>query len=205
MEINLKAHWEKIYQTKLPQELSWTENKPDTTLKFIKSFDLPKDASIIDIGGGDSKLVDFLLEEGYTDITVLDISEASLERAKKRLGDKGKYVNWIVSDIKSFKPTRKYDLWHDRAVFHFLTSEEEVKSYLSIVKKCAKGFMIIGTFSTSGPDKCSGLPVKQYDDALLTNLFMEGFNKIKCIDVDHITPFQTTQHFTFCSFKRIAA
>jgi cyclopropane fatty-acyl-phospholipid synthase-like methyltransferase len=205
MESSIKDHWNRVYETKQPQEVSWTEEMPATSLAFIQSFNLGKNASIIDIGGGDSKLVDYLLEEGYSDITVLDISEKSLARAKKRLGEKSKKVNWIVSDIKQFKPERKYDLWHDRAAFHFLTTEEEVSTYLSIVRSCVKEYMIVGTFSLSGPNKCSGLSVKQYDDKQLTKMFMDGFSKIKCIQVDHTTPFQTTQHFTFCSFKSIAA
>jgi cyclopropane fatty-acyl-phospholipid synthase-like methyltransferase len=205
MESSIKDHWNRVYETKQPQEVSWTEEMPATSLAFIQSFNLGENASIIDIGGGDSKLVDYLLEEGYSDITVLDISEKSLARAKKRLGEKSKKVNWIVSDIKQFKPERKYDLWHDRAAFHFLTTEEEVSTYLSIVRSCVKEYMIVGTFSLSGPNKCSGLSVKQYDDKQLTKMFMDGFSKIKCIQVDHTTPFQTTQHFTFCSFKSIAA
>ena len=205
MESSIKDHWNRVYETKQPQEVSWTEEMPATSLAFIQSFNLGENASIIDIGGGDSKLVDYLLEEGYSDITVLDISEKSLARAKKRLGERSKKVNWIVSDIKQFKPERKYDLWHDRAAFHFLTTEEEVSTYLSIVRSCVKEYMIVGTFSLSGPNKCSGLSVKQYDDKQLTKMFMDGFSKIKCIQVDHTTPFQTTQHFTFCSFKSIAA
>ena len=205
MQLNLKEHWEKVYQTKQPKEVSWTEETPETSLAFIQGFNLAKNASIIDIGGGDSKLVDYLLEEGYSDITVLDISEKSLERAKNRLVEKSKKVNWIVSDIKSFHPIRKYDLWHDRAAFHFLTTEEKVRSYLSIVRSCVKGYMIVGTFSTSGPNTCSGLSVKQYDDKELSKMFMDGFRKLKCLKVDHTTPFQTKQSFTFCSFKSIAA
>jgi cyclopropane fatty-acyl-phospholipid synthase-like methyltransferase len=205
VESSIKDHWNRVYETKQPQEVSWTEEMPATSLAFIQSFNLAKNTSIIDIGGGDSKLVDYLLEEGYSDITVLDISEKSLARAKKRLGEKSKKVNWIVSDIKSFKPNRKYGLWHDRAAFHFLTTEEEVSAYLRIVRSCVKGYMIVGTFSTSGPNACSGLSVKQYDDKQQTRMFMDGFRKIKCIEVDHTTPFQTKQNFTFCSFKSIAA
>ena len=205
MELTLKNHWDRIYQTKQPKEVSWTEEMPVTSLAFIHSFGLEKNASIINIGGGDSRLVDYLLEEGYTDITILDISEKSLERAKSRLGDKSKKVNWVVCDIKSFQPKRKYDLWHDRAVFHFLTTIEEIRAYLSIVRSCVNGHMIVGTFSKSGPDKCSGLPVKQYNDVQLADLFMEGFHKIKCIEVDHNTPIQTKQNFTFCSFRCIAS
>ena len=205
MELHLKQHWEKVYQTKEPHELSWTQEMPKTSLEFIHGFHLPKSASIIDIGGGDSHLADYLLEEGYTDITVLDISAASLEKAKQRLGNKAEKIKWIVSDIKDFVPDRKYDVWHDRATFHFLTTEEEIRSYLAIVRNNTKGYLVVATSSQSGPKKCSGLPIKQYSDDQLANIFMEGFQKIRCVNVDHITPFQTKQNFTFCSFRRQAA
>ena len=205
MELHIKQHWEKVYQTKEPHELSWTQENPKTSLEFINSFHLPKSASIIDIGGGDSHLAECLLEEGYTDITVLDISAASLEKAKQRLGNKAEKIKWIVCDIKDFVPNRKYDLWHDRATFHFLTTEEEIRSYLTIVRNNTKGYLVVATSSQSGPKKCSGLPIKQYSDDQLANIFMEGFQKIRCVNVDHITPFQTKQNFTFCSFRSLAA
>jgi trans-aconitate methyltransferase len=205
MENSPKEHWEKIYETKQPNEVSWTQDIPQTSLDFIHSFGLPTSARIIDIGGGDSKLVDHLLAEGFTDITVLDISAASLERAKKRLGDKASAVNWIVSDIKEFVPNKKYDLWHDRAAFHFLTEKKDVMEYLSLVRKAVDGYMIVGTFSPDGPTKCSGLSIKQYSDEELTAMFMDGFEKIKCVNVDHTTPFNTHQNFTFCSFRHKAA
>lgn len=205
MENILKEHWEKVYETKQPHEVSWTQDIPQTSLDFIHSFGLSKSASIIDIGGGDSKLVDHLLAEGFTDITVLDISAASLEKAKKRLGDKAALVKWVVTDIRSFKPEVKYALWHDRAAFHFLTEKQEVMEYLSLVRNAVDGYMIVGTFSPDGPTKCSGLSIKQYSDEELTAMFMNGFEKIKCVNVDHITPFQTAQNFTFCSFRHKAA
>ena len=201
MMTNLKNHWNNVYQTKKPNEVSWTQDNPATSLEFIRSFNLPKTASIIDIGGGDSKLVDCLLDEGFVDVSVLDISASSLENAKKRLGNRASMVTWIVADINEFTPPKKYDLWHDRAAFHFLTTETEVRDYLNIVRKCVQGYMVVGTFSPEGPEKCSGLHVKQYSDDQLTNIFSEGFKKIRCITVDHITPFNTKQNFTFCSFK----
>lgn len=202
MEENKKRHWEQVYQTKTPEQVSWTQTIPQTSLNFIKGFDLPKDARIIDIGGGDSHLVDYLLQDGFTDITVLDIAEAALERAKARLGEKHLQVKWIVSDITEFKPTGQYDLWHDRATFHFLTTPQQIDAYLSIVAKAASRFMVIGTFSENGPEKCSGLPIKQYTETHLQELLNPAFKKINCINEDHITPFQTTQNFLFCSFKK---
>jgi cyclopropane fatty-acyl-phospholipid synthase-like methyltransferase len=198
-----KKHWEKIYTTKQPHEVSWTQAVPTTSLNFIHDFHISKDSSIIDIGGGDSNLADFLLDEGYTNISVLDISEAGLQRAKERLGERASQVKWIVSDITEFMPQQRYDVWHDRAAFHFLTKSEQITSYLNIAKRSVNGYIIIGTFSTSGPLKCSGLEIKQYDETTLTGMLHDnGFEKLSCITTDHITPFTTTQNFIFCSFHR---
>ena len=201
-----KTHWETIYSTKKPQEVSWTQEIPKTSLDFIHSFNLPKNAAIIDIGGGDSKLPDYLLSEGFTNITVLDISEKALERAKIRLGAKADKVKWVVSDILEFKPKEKYDLWHDRAAFHFLTTAEQIEDYLDIASNAINEgkYIITGTFSKEGPFKCSGLEIKQYDEKALTEILNHKFEKIKCITEDHTTPFNTIQNFLFCSFKRKA-
>ena len=163
---------------------------------------MDKTAKIIDVGGGESKLVDFLLEEGYENISVLDISANALEKAKKRLGDKAEKVNWIVADITEFEPTEQYDVWHDRAVFHFLTEDNDIKKYQDLVSKAVKGKMVIGTFSTNGPLKCSGLEIKQNDETSLTSTFAADFEKIECFTIDHITPFDTIQNFIFCSFNK---
>lgn len=202
MNIKNKQHWETVYTTKQPNEVSWTQETPQTSLDFIRSFNLSKSASIIDVGGGNSKLVDFLLNEGYENITVLDISATALEKAKVRLGERAEKVNWIVSDITEFKPTTTYDIWHDRAAFHFLTKDEQIGKYLSIVKNAVKGFLVMGTFSESGPKKCSGLDIRQYSATSLEEIFKDDFTKLTCKTEDHTTPFNTTQNFTFCSFKR---
>lgn len=202
MNNDKKAHWEHIYDVKTPQEVSWTQEKPETSLNFIQSFSVDKTAKIIDVGGGESKLVDFLLEEGYENISVLDISANALEKAKKRLGDRAKKVNWIVADITEFEPTEQYDVWHDRAVFHFLTEDNDIKKYQDLVSKAVKGKMVIGTFSTNGPLKCSGLEIKQNDEISLTSTFAADFEKIECFTIDHTTPFDTIQNFIFCSFNK---
>ncbi len=204
MENEIKEHWNKIYSTKQPSEVSWTQENPKTSLDFIHSFNLPKQASIIDIGGGDSKLVDKLIEEGFEDITVLDISEQALKRAQIRLGDKAKKIKWVVSDITEFKTEKAYDLWHDRATFHFLTTVSQINKYLARAKNNLKenGFLTIGTFSEAGPKKCSGLTIKQYSEETLEEQLKKEFKKIKCITEDHRTPFDTVQNFLFCSFKR---
>lgn len=203
MEKDLREHWEKVYETKTPQEVSWTQAIPQTSLDFINGFGLDHTARIIDIGGGDSKLVDYLLEAGYTNITVLDISARSLERAKERLGDKAGHVKWVVSDVTSFVPEQDFDIWHDRAAFHFLTTPEQVDSYIQLVKKHVKQFISIGTFSTNGPEKCSGLVIKKYDGPSLTGLFEPTFKTLNCRTEDHTTPFNTTQNFIFCTMQRV--
>ncbi len=200
-----KKHWENIYQTKQLNEVSWFQPTPQTSLDLIREFNLPLFAKIIDIGGGDSLLVDHLLDAGYDDITVLDISEAAIERAKSRLGERAGSVKWIVADASGFKPSEKYDLWYDRAAFHFLTTAGEIESYLETARQCINpsGVLIIGTFSEQGPKKCSGLDIKQYSEETITNLFEQGFVKIKCFTLDHRTPFDTIQNFIFCTFRRI--
>jgi cyclopropane fatty-acyl-phospholipid synthase-like methyltransferase len=202
MSTSAKKHWETVYETKNAGEVSWTQEVPKTSLDFIHSFNLAKTAKLIDIGGGDSKLVDFLLDEGFEDITVLDISAKALEKAKQRLGDRAGKVKWIVSDITEFEPTTTFDLWHDRATFHFLTNKEQISRYMNTARKAVKGYLTIGTFSDNGPTKCSGLDIKQYNEQTLTAELQNGFDKIRCITEDHITPFNTTQNFLFCSFKR---
>jgi hypothetical protein len=199
-----KEHWENIYSTKSSNEVSWTQDKPVTSLNFIHSFNPPHDSGIIDVGGGDSKLVDYLLEEGFTNITVLDISEKALDRAKARLGEKATLVKWIASDVVKFTPGQSYSLWHDRATFHFLTMQNEVERYLSIasIALSGKGAMTIGTFSESGPNKCSGLEIKKYSEDALKNTLASKFEKVRCIHEDHVTPFNTVQNFLFCSFVK---
>ena len=199
---NDSTHWEKIYQTKQPDEVSWTQEVPKTSLDFIHSFKLHKSAAIIDVGGGDSKLVDYLLDEGFENITVLDISEKALERVRNRLGEKSRKVKWVVSDVTAFKTTETYDVWHDRATFHFLTTASQINKYLETARNVIKGYLTIGTFSDKGPKKCSGLDVKQYNEEQLELQLSNGFKKVKCILEDHMTPFNTFQNFLFCSFKR---
>ncbi|MEE1897379.1 class I SAM-dependent methyltransferase [Flavobacterium rakeshii] len=203
-EFDRKKHWENIYTTKQLNEVSWYQLNPETALSYVQKFNLPKNSKIIDIGGGDSFFADALLESGYTNITVLDISEASLERAKERLGDNAGKVNWIVSDITEFNPAEKYDFWFDRAAFHFLTSDNDVANYISnAVKAIAdNGIAVIGTFSENGPLKCSGIEIKQYSKEGLASSFEPYFDTVECINLDHKTPFDTVQNFTFCSFRK---
>ncbi len=207
MQIDQKSHWETVYETKNPDQVSWTQEIPQTSLNFIHSCNLDKTSKIIDIGGGDSMLVDYLLKEGFENITVLDISAKALEKAQTRLGENANKVTWIVSDITLFKPEVKYDVWHDRAAFHFLTTPEHIEKYKQTVINSVSQFLIIGTFSENGPLKCSGLNITQYSPESLTTAFRDSFEKTNCINEDHKTPFGTYQNFTFCSFikKNVSA
>jgi len=201
---NNKSHWENVFATKNPNEVSWTQKYPKTSMDYIESLNLSKTANIIDIGGGDSNLVDALLEKGYENIWVLDISEFALERAKKRLGDKANSVHWIVSDITEFKSEVAFDFWHDRAVFHFLTEQESINKYTEIVNTAIadNGNFLLGTFSENGPLKCSGLEIKQYSENTMKQTFNECFEAVKCFTENHKTPFDTVQNFQFCGFKK---
>lgn len=200
----LKEHWENVFATKQETDVSWFQPYPKTSIEFLELFKLPLDANIIDVGGGDSHFVDALLEKGYRNIYLLDISANAVERTKKRLGEKAENVSFIVSDITEFKPETKFDFWHDRAAFHFLTGEEKISKYVSLAEQSINknGYLILGTFSNEGPKKCSGLEIKQYSEGSMSNRFEVGFNRIKCIREDHLTPFNTTQNFLFCSFQR---
>ncbi len=200
---NRKNHWEKIYDTKQLNEVSWYQPTPETSLHFIEKTGLSKDASIIDIGGGDSFLVDNLIKLRFTNITVLDISKNAIERAKKRLGKSASKIEWIVSDISDFVPTKKYDLWHDRAAFHFLNQKHEIEKYAQTVQDslCESGQLIIGTFSKSGPLKCSGIEITQYNPEDLALVFSD-LNLIEHQQINHQTPFDTKQNFTFCRFTK---
>lgn len=204
-ELNRKEHWENIYQTKPLNEVSWYQPIPEVSLSFFSQFNVPLTGKIIDIGGGDSFLVDHLLDLGYQDITILDISETAIARARQRLGDRAQNVKWIVADAAAFNPTEKYDFWHDRAAFHFLTHETEIENYIDTIQRSmnSSGILVIGTFSEQGPKKCSGIEIKQYSEVSLTNRLNKYFEKLNCITVDHKTPFDTIQNFIFCSFRRI--
>lgn len=204
MQFQNKDHWENIYRTKSEDEVSWFQSYPKTSMEFVKLFNLPLSANIIDIGGGDSHFVDALLDKGFKNIYVLDISANAIERAKQRLGDRAFKVQWIVSDITEYEPLVQFDFWHDRAAFHFLTTEDKIYKYVSIAEDAIKkdGYLILGTFSENGPTKCSGLEIKQYSEASMSARFEVDFDRIKCIQEDHTTPSKAVQNFLFCSFKK---
>ncbi len=200
-----RYHWNGIYDQKQMDEVSWFQKTPSTSIELIKSLELDLNASIIDIGGGDGFLVDHLIDMGFKDITVLDISLSAINKAKKRLGNKSSDINWIVCDVSEFVPKKKYDLWHDRAAFHFLTEKTEIDYYKEIAEMHVKknGALIIGTFSKNGPLKCSGIEISQYSQEDLSRFFKDKFQLKKSFQIDHKTPFNTLQNFTFCSFIKI--
>ena len=199
-----KEHWENVFATKQETEVSWYQPSPKTSLDFISKLNLQKEAKIIDVGGGDSYLVDAILERGFTNITLLDISDKAIERIQNRLGAKAKDVTFIVSDVLDFTPIETYDLWHDRASFHFQTEESQIQKYADIVANAvaANGHLIIGTFSENGPKKCSGLDITQYNEASMKAVFETHFESLNSITEDHTTPFDTIQNFIFCSLKK---
>ena len=199
---NYRDHWQNVYETKNPNEVSWTQKIPQTSLDLIEEVSKGKSSKIIDIGGGDSNLVDFLLEKGFENISVLDISAKALEKAKTRLEAQAENVDWIVTDITEFKTSTEYDIWHDRAAFHFLTTQDEIKKYVEIARSAVSDTLIIGTFSVDGPQKCSGLPILQYNEERLKNIFSQDFELVKSFTENHITPFNTVQNFIFCQFKK---
>ena len=204
MNISEQQHWDKVYSTKAEDEVSWFQHYPKTSMGFVELFNLPLNANIIDIGGGDSHFVDALINKGYQNIWVLDISARAIERAKQRIGERASNVQWIVADVTEFEPPVHFDFWHDRAAFHFLTTEDKIYKYVSIAEDAIKknGYLILGTFSENGPNKCSGLEIKRYSEASMSARFEVAFDRIKCITEDHTTPFNTVQNFLFCSFKK---
>ena len=195
-----KLHWESIYKDKSPEQVSWTQKTPTTSISFFDDLNINKQAPIIDVGGGESRFVDYLIEKGFEDISVLDISENAINKTKKRLGVLSEKITWIISDINDFEPNIQYNFWHDRAVFHFLTSKNEINNYVRKVKLYSENFLI-GTFSKFGPEKCSGLKITQYDESMLSNLFSgDGLSLKKFKYENHTTPFDIQQNFIFCCF-----
>ena len=201
---NNKAYWETIYQNKSLIESGWYQPNPVSSLGLIAASQISKEARIIDVGGGDSLLVDHLLSKGYKNITVLDISQRALDKAKVRLGNLAEKVNWICSDITKLNLNTTFDLWHDRACFHFLTGDTEMQMYQEMVgRNLAKGGnLILGTFSKTGPKKCSGLPIRQYNSSELLQHFSEDYELIENFESVHRTPTNTIQNYVFCHFKK---
>jgi SAM-dependent methyltransferase len=199
-----QAHWEHIYETKAGNELSWYQENPATSLDLIRGLPLQKGAAIVDIGGGESRLIDALSDDRFYALTVLDISQAALAAARARLGPRSSKVAWIVADVTAWKPDAAYDLWHDRACFHFLIEESSRRAYAGRVARAVRpgGHVIIGTFALDGPERCSGLPVQRHDAASIGALLGEDFVLVESRRHDHLTPAGKTQRFQFSLFRR---
>jgi 2-polyprenyl-3-methyl-5-hydroxy-6-metoxy-1,4-benzoquinol methylase len=196
-----QAHWERIYGTKAPTEVSWFRPHLETSLALVERVASDRRASIIDVGGGESTLVDDLIGEGYRNVAVMDISGTAIEHTKKRLGLASQRVTWLVADITQAElPSHSYDVWHDRAVFHFLKDPAQRLAYVRQVASSVKhgGHVIVGTFGPEGPEKCSGLDVIRYDADSLHAEFGPRFRLIESSKEIHRTPFGTTQQFLYC-------
>ncbi len=200
-----KEHWENVWTRKKSNEVSWYQGYPKTSIDLILSTNPSNDARIIDVGGGDSGLVEKLLDLGFKNVTVLDISKKALERARDRLGKRAEMVNWIECDIMEFETNNRYDIWHDRALLHFLTSEEDLKNYAVLTRKHVKegGYLVLSTFSTNGPMMCSGLDTKQFSEESMKKLFSNGFEFVKSFEEEHKTPFGVSQIFIWNVFRKI--
>lgn len=198
-----QAHWETVYTTKGEQKVSWIQETPVTSLELLAGVGATPSTRIIDIGGGASRLVDSLLERGFRAITVLDLSTAALETAKARLGAQAARVRWIVADATVWEPTESYDIWHDRAAFHFLTEAHDRAAYVARMKRALRvgGHAIIATFAPDGPARCSGLPIMRYDAETLGQTLGQGFELIETRRHTHATPLGTTQSFQFSVFR----
>jgi SAM-dependent methyltransferase len=203
-DVSRKAHWETVYTTKGEREVSWFQENPAPSLELIALTAVSADASIIDVGGGASRLIDSLVERKMGQITVLDLSGAALEAARERLGEAGAGVEWIVADVTTWEPAKTYDLWHDRAAFHFLTDQADQSAYADRLKRAVKrgGYVIIGTFALDGPDRCSGLPIMRHDAASLSAMLGTDFNLIDARRHGHATPWGAVQRFQFSTFRR---
>lgn len=200
-----KEHWEDVWTRKKSNQVSWYQENPKTSIDLILSTNPGKNVKIIDVGGGDSNLAFKLLELGFTNITVLDISAKALQRTKERLGKYADLVTWIESDIRKFDTSERYDIWHDRALLHFLISKEDLKNYVELTRKYVRkgGHLIVSAFSTNGPMMCSGLDIQQYSEESMKELFSDGFEHIKSFEQEHKTPFGVSQIFIYNVFKKI--
>jgi len=199
-----REHWDQVYRTKSETEVSWYQAHPEQSLALIRSSAADHSCSTIDVGGGTSLLVDELLADGYSDLTVLDISEAALNRSRERLRHLADRVSWITADVTRWKPLRTWSVWHDRAVFHFLTQPQEQDAYITALMSATEpgSIAIISSFALNGPERCSGLPIQRYDPAGLATRIGGGFHLVAEASETHQTPWGTHQNFAYAVLKR---
>jgi 2-polyprenyl-3-methyl-5-hydroxy-6-metoxy-1,4-benzoquinol methylase len=204
-DFNRKNHWEHVYAEKESTEVGWFQQHPQRSLELIQATVVDAAVRIIDIGGGASTLVDFMLDAGYENLTVLDIAHAAIEQAKSRLGARADKVAWLEHDITEFSPDEPYDLWHDRAVFHFLTDKLDRSSYVRTMSRALKpgAHAIIATFDLNGPEKCSGLDVVRYSPATMAAVLGDNFQLVESVTEEHVTPHDAIQKFVYCRFIRV--
>ncbi len=203
-EVSRRNHWENVYATKGENEVSWFQDAPEPSLQLIELVGTTRSSAIIDIGGGASRLVDCLVSRGYEDVTVLDLSEAALASARSRIGEEANRVTWIAADVTAWAPSRTYDVWHDRAAFHFLNLPNDQIAYVARLRLALRpgGHAIIGTFAPDGPERCSGLIVSRYDAHSLAAMLGSGFELIDSRRHEHVTPWGAMQKFQFSTFRR---
>lgn len=204
MTSELQDHWTRVYEEKAPSAVSWYQAEPEPSLRALERFAARPSSSFIDVGGGASSLVDELFRRGWTDVTVLDIAAPALEATADRLGPDAEKVHWEVADITEWRPSRRYDIWHDRAVFHFLTDPPRRTEYCNalLAGLAPGGLLIMATFALDGPGKCSGLPVQRYDAASLGSELGPAFRLIDAWREEHVTPSGSSQSFNWCAFSR---
>ena len=203
-DLNRKQHWENVYEGKNPLEVSWYQGTPVNSLRLIQNTGIPHSAAMIDVGGGASLLVDHLLERGYENLSVLDISGSALQAAQKRLGEQASLVKWYEADVTTFAPPHPFTLWHDRAVFHFLTEPRDQEKYVRTLKAAlpSGGHIVLAAFAIGGPEKCSGLDIVQYDAPGLLAVLGDDFELLETVQESHVTPANSIQEFSYFRLRR---
>lgn len=206
MGMDRRAHWDAVYAQRRPNEVSWYQEHPERSLEVITTLVRDPAAAVIDVGGGSSRLVDGLSEAGFTDLTVLDVAAQSLRNAQDRLGTAAGRIEWLVEDVLTFRPWRQYTLWHDRAVFHFLTDEADRAAYLETVDHAVVpgGYVAIATFAADGPEECSGLPVQRYSSSLLSEALAPVCSPLGFEHEVHVAPSGEEQHFLYGQFRKVS-